>query len=180
VKLTTRGRYSVKALLDLSLQPNYGPTSVQSIAKRQALPAPYLEKLLISMRQAGLVVSVRGAQGGYRLAKKPGQIFVGDILAAVGESITEDFPTAISEVIDVARHSSVNSIDSTNNHATDIPPKKLEIGEPLLAADWVMISLWQRLQSKMQAAVNSISLADLYYDARSWQASQGEESNYTV
>jgi Rrf2 family transcriptional regulator, iron-sulfur cluster assembly transcription factor len=147
VKLTTRGHYSVKALLDLSLQPGYGPASVQSIAKRQALPAPYLEKLLIAMRQAGLVVSVRGAQGGYRLAKKPGQIFVGDILAAVGESIE---------------------------------PVLLAITEPELAADWVMISLWQKLQTKMQVAVNSVSLADLYYDARSWQAAQGEESNYTV
>jgi Rrf2 family transcriptional regulator, iron-sulfur cluster assembly transcription factor len=147
VKLTTRGRYSVKALLDMSLQPGYGPTSVQSIAHRQALPAPYLEKLLISMRQAGLVVSVRGAQGGYRLAKKPGQIFVGDILAAVGESIE---------------------------------PVLATIGESELAADWVMMSLWQKLQSKMQDAVNTISLADLYYDARSWQASQGEEGNYTV
>ncbi len=147
MKLTTRGHYSVKALLDLSLQPGYGPASVQSIAKRQALPAPYLEKLLIAMRQAGLVASVRGAQGGYRLAKKPGQIFVGDILAAVGESIE---------------------------------PILLAITEPELAADWVMISLWQKLQTKMQVAVNSVSLADLYYDARSWQAAQGEESNYTV
>jgi Rrf2 family transcriptional regulator, iron-sulfur cluster assembly transcription factor len=147
VKLTTRGRYSVKALLDLSLQPGYGPASVQSIALRQALPAPYLEKLLIAMRQAGLVISLRGVQGGYQLAKKPNQIFVGDILAAVGESIE---------------------------------PVLQDIGEPELAADWVMISLWQKLQSKMQNAVDSISLADLYYDARSWQAAQGEESNYTV
>jgi Rrf2 family transcriptional regulator, iron-sulfur cluster assembly transcription factor len=147
VKLTTRGRYSVKALLDLSLQPGYGPASVQSIALRQALPAPYLEKLLIAMRQAGLVISLRGVQGGYQLAKKPNQIFVGDILAAVGESIE---------------------------------PVLRDLGEPELAADWVMISLWQKLQSKMQNAVDSISLADLYYDARSWQAAQGEESNYTV
>jgi Rrf2 family transcriptional regulator, iron-sulfur cluster assembly transcription factor len=175
VKLTTRGRYSVKALLDLSLQPGYGPASVQLIAQRQALPAPYLEKLLIAMRQAGLVVSVRGAQGGYRLAKKPGQIFVGDILAAVGESITEDSSAAITEAINVARSRSVDSIGQTN-----ISSAELEMGETLLAADWVMISLWQRLQTKMQAAVDSISLADLYYDARSWQASQGEESNYTV
>ncbi len=175
MKLTTRGRYSVKALLDLSLQPSYGPASVQSIAQRQALPAPYLEKLLIAMRQAGLVVSVRGSQGGYRLAKKPGQIFVGDILAAVGESITEDSSAAITEAIDAVRSRSVNSIGGTN-----ISSAELEVGDPLLAADWVMISLWQRLQTKMQAAVNSISLADLYYDARSWQASQGEESNYTV
>jgi Rrf2 family transcriptional regulator, iron-sulfur cluster assembly transcription factor len=175
VKLTTRGRYSVKALLDLSLQPGYGPASVQSIAQRQALPAPYLEKLLMAMRQAGLVVSVRGAQGGYRLAKQPGQIFVGDILAAVGESITEDSSTAINEAINAVRSRSENSVGKTNLSSTE-----LEIGESLLAADWVMISLWQRLQTKMQAAVNSISLADLYYDARSWQASQGEESNYTV
>jgi Rrf2 family protein len=217
VKLTTRGRYSVKALLDLSLQPGYGPTSVQSIAQRQALPAPYLEKLLIAMRQAGLVVSVRGAQGGYRLAKKPGQIFVGDILAAVGESITEDSNTAITEAIDALRSRSINPIDFGTNceqvwsstrqgsEATSeqtfaarevasdpivadrkaignnkFSATELEIGEPALAADWVMISLWQRLQTKMQAAVDSISLADLYYDARSWQASQGEESNYTV
>ena len=177
MKLTTRSRYSVKALLDLSLQPGYGPASVQSIARRQALPAPYLEKLLIAMRQAGLVVSVRGAQGGYRLAKKPGQIFVGDILAAVGESITEDSSTAISAAINVARSEISIALDASE---TNISGTKLARGEPLLAADWVMISLWQRLQTKMQAAVNSISLADLYYDARSWQASQGEESNYTV
>jgi Rrf2 family transcriptional regulator, iron-sulfur cluster assembly transcription factor len=163
VKLTTRGRYSVKALLDLSLQPGYGPASVQSIAQRQVLPAPYLEKLLIAMRQAGLVVSVRGAQGGYQLAKKPGQIFVGDILAAVGESITSSASESIEPVL--------LAITSGTSAA---------IGEPALATDWVMMSLWQKLQSKMQVAVDNISLADLYYDARSWQASQGEEGNYTV
>jgi Rrf2 family transcriptional regulator, iron-sulfur cluster assembly transcription factor len=146
LKLSTRGHYSVKALLDLSLQPGYGPTSVRSIAERQGIPAPYLEKLLIEIRRAGLVTAVRGAQGGYQLAKKPSQIFVGEILAAVGESIQ---PT---------------SADAGAREA----------------ADWVMMLLWQRLQQKMQAAVNSISLADLYYDARSWQASQGEEGNYTV
>jgi Rrf2 family transcriptional regulator, iron-sulfur cluster assembly transcription factor len=207
VKLTTRGRYSVKALLDLSLQPGYGPASVQSIAQRQALPAPYLEKLLIAMRQAGLVVSLRGAQGGYRLAKKPSQIFVGDILAAVGESITEDSNAAITEAIslrersanEVVRSRSKNSIAFSANceqvgaevaSAPSVAGRgatkknnssaELMLEDPQLAADWVMISLWQRLQIKMQTAVDSISLADLYYDARSWQASQREESNYTV
>jgi Rrf2 family transcriptional regulator, iron-sulfur cluster assembly transcription factor len=168
VKLTTRGRYSVKALLDLSLQPGYGPASVQSIAQRQALPAPYLEKLLIAMRQAGLVVSVRGAQGGYRLAKKPGQIFVGDILAAVGESITEE----ITDLLEPVKPLKLPNITVSTNESI--------LKEPAIAADWVMMSLWQRLQTKMQAAVDDISLADLYYDARSWQASQGEENNYTV
>lgn len=147
VKLSTRGHYSVKALLDLSLQPNYGPVSGRSIAQRQGIPAPYLEKLLLEMRRAGLISSLRGAQGGYRLAKKPSQIFVGEILAAVGESIQ---------------------------------PMLFIDKDADLAADWVMLLLWQRLQQKMQTAIDSISLADLYYDARSRQASQGAESNYTV
>lgn len=87
MKLTTRGHYSVKALLDLSLQPGYGPTSVRAIAIRQDLPPPYLEKLLIEMRRAGLVNSIRGSQGGYQLAREPAQISVGQILEAVGETI---------------------------------------------------------------------------------------------
>ncbi len=152
MKLTTRGHYSVKALLDLSLQPSYGPAPVRAIAQRQALPAPYLEKLLMEMRQAGLVNSVRGTQGGYQLARQPAQIFVGQILAAVGESIT--YGTA--------------------------PPITLESDNVDRAADWVTLSLWRRLHTKMQHALDSISLADLYYDARSWQAAQGEEMNYTV
>jgi Rrf2 family protein len=87
MKLTTRGHYSVKALLDLSLQPDRQPVSVKTIAKRQHIPAPYLEKLLIEMRHAGLVKSIRGSVGGYQLAKKPAQITIGQILEAVGENI---------------------------------------------------------------------------------------------
>jgi Rrf2 family transcriptional regulator, iron-sulfur cluster assembly transcription factor len=153
LKLTTRGHYSVKALLDLSLQPSYGPAPVKAIARRQSLPAPYLEKLLIEMRQAGLVNSVRGAQGGYQLARKPAQIFVGQILAAVGESIAYNYGT----------DTQITSASSSDR-----------------AADWVTLSLWRRLNAKMQNALNTISLADLYYDARSWQAAQGEGVNYTV
>ncbi|MGB7485870.1 MAG: Rrf2 family transcriptional regulator, partial [Phormidesmis sp.] len=63
MKLTTRGHYSVKALLDLSLQPAGSRSSVRAIATRQQLPAPYLEKLLIELRRAEIVHSVRGAHG---------------------------------------------------------------------------------------------------------------------
>jgi Rrf2 family transcriptional regulator, iron-sulfur cluster assembly transcription factor len=147
MKLTTRGHYSVKAMLDLSLQPGYGPTSVNAISIRQSLPAPYLEKLLIELRRAGLVRSIRGSQGGYKLAKKPSNISLGSILTAVGESI-EPFPD---------RHPDATA-----------------------AADWVTLMLWRRLHEKLQQALESISLADLYYDARSWQAAQGEAANYTV
>jgi Rrf2 family transcriptional regulator, iron-sulfur cluster assembly transcription factor len=147
MKLTTRGHYSVKAMLDLSLQPGFGPASVNAIAVRQSLPAPYLEKLLIELRRAGLVKSIRGSQGGYKLAKKPTRISLGEILAAVGETI-EPLPT--------------------------------QIPDATLPVDWVTIAVWRRLHEKIQAALNSISLADLYYDARSWQAAQGEATNYTV
>ena len=147
MKLTTRGHYSVKALLDLSLQPRFGPTSVKSIAKRQELPAPYLEKLLIEMRRAGLVQSIRGSQGGYQLARQPAQISLGQILEAVGETI-EPLP----------RHFP----DATQ------------------AGDWVTFSLWNRLHKKLAEALYSISLEDLYYDVRSWQAALGEETSFII
>jgi Rrf2 family transcriptional regulator, iron-sulfur cluster assembly transcription factor len=150
MKLTTRGHYSVKAMLDLSLQPNYGPASVNAIANRQYLPIPYLEKLLIELRRAGLVESIRGVNGGYKLAKSPIQISLSDILIAVGESMVVD-----------------RSED--NRSAGDN-----------LATDWVTQMLWRRLNEKLQAALASISLADLYYDARSWQAAQGEVTNYII
>lgn len=147
MKLTTRGHYSVKALLDLTLQPNYQPTSVKAIASRQDIPAPYLEKLLIELRKAGLVKSVRGSQGGYQLARQPSQISLGQILDAVGESITP------------------------------LPRYHPNSGQ---AEDWVTFSLWKRLHQKLKEALYNITLADLYYDARSWEAATGEETSFIV
>lgn len=145
--LTTRGHYSVKALLDLSLQPDYKPTSVKAIARRQDLPAPYLEKLLISLRRSGLVKSVRGCQGGYQLARQPSQISLAQILDAVGETIQP------------------------------LPRYQPDTQQ---AEDWVTFSLWKRLQLKLKESLSSITLADLYYDARSWEASQEGENSFIV
>jgi len=146
MKLTTRGHYSVKALLDLSLHSS-APASVKVIAQRQNLPAPYLEKLLIEMRRAGLVHSVRGPQGGYKLARSPAEISLGEILAAVGESI-EPLP----------------------HHQPDAEQ----------AGDWVTFTLWNRLHQKLKEGLYTISLEDLYYDARSWQAARGETTSFVV
>jgi Rrf2 family transcriptional regulator, iron-sulfur cluster assembly transcription factor len=148
MKLTTRGHYSVKALLDLSLQPRFGPASVTDIAQRQSLPAPYLEKLLIELRRGGLVRSMRGVQGGYQLARSPAQISLGQILEAVGEWI-EPFPDSVPE-------------DKPN------------------AEDWVTVAVWKRLQQHLKKVLYGITLEDLYYDARSWQAAQGAETSFTV
>ncbi len=165
MKLTTRGHYSVKAMLDLSLQPNYGPASVSAIAARQYLPIPYLEKLLIELRRAGLVESIRGVNGGYKLAKNPTQIALSDILIAVGESMVVDFPSPR----EAPRTERLRQRSEDNRSSGDN-----------LATDWVTQMLWRRLNEKLQAALASISLADLYYDARSWQAAQGEVTNYII
>ncbi len=114
---------------------------------RQDIPAPYLEKLLIEMRRAGLVQSIRGSIGGYQLAREPAQISVGQILEAVGENL-----------------------NNLPHHTTTANQ----------AEDWVTLSLWQRLHQKLKEALYSITLADLYYDARSWQANLGEEASFVV
>ena len=106
------------------------------------------------MRRAGLVKSIRGVHGGYQLAKNPTQISLSDILMAVGEAMVVDKP----------------NINESTNRAKDTN----------LAADWVTLMVWSRLNEKLQAALASISLADLYYDARSWQAAQGEVTNYII
>jgi Rrf2 family iron-sulfur cluster assembly transcriptional regulator len=147
MKLTKKGHYSVKALLDLSLQSPEGLSSVTAIAQRQNLPAPYLEKLLIALRRAGLITSVRGAQGGYRLSRPPAEISLGQILEAVGEQVEP------------------------------LPRYKPKADQ---AEDWVTFSLWKRLNEKMKTALYGISLEDLYYDARSWQAAQGEDASFVV
>ncbi len=147
MKLTTKGHYSVKALLDISLQPGYGPTSVKEIAKRQSLPAPYLEKLMIELRKGGLVKSVRGLQGGYQLALQPEQISLGKILEVVGE--------------------------------TSLPLPHLQVHSEQVE-DWVTLTIWRHLHQKIIRALDSLTLADLYYDARSAQALQGEQVNFIV
>ncbi|MEL6552453.1 MAG: Rrf2 family transcriptional regulator [Cyanobacteria bacterium J06621_11] len=150
MKLTTRGHYSVKALLDLALQPSGSLSSVNAIAARQQLPAPYLEKLLIQLRQADIVCSVRGAHGGYYLAKPPNEISLTQIFEAVGESV----------------HSVSQAIASSSSSTQ--------------AEDWVTSVLWQRINHKLKEALSSITLEDLYYDARSWQAAQGEDASFVV
>ncbi len=86
MKLTRRGHYAVKALLDLALQGGDRPVSVAAMAQRQGIPPRLLEKLLLALRRAGLVRSQRGVHGGYRLNRPPRAISLAEILAAVGDT----------------------------------------------------------------------------------------------
>ncbi|AWT49372.1 Rrf2 family transcriptional regulator [Psychrobacter sp. YP14] len=89
MRLTTRGRYAVTALLDLAIQDgdSTNAVSLSDIAKRQSISISYLEQLFSKLRKAGLVTSTRGASGGYHLAKPLADIDVMTIITAVDESV---------------------------------------------------------------------------------------------
>lgn len=80
MKLSTRGRYGLKAMYQLALHYGEGPIPLNIIAKKQGLSENYLEQLFSALRKEGLLCSIRGAQGGYMLAKHPQHITVGHIL----------------------------------------------------------------------------------------------------
>ena len=88
MKLSTKGRYAMVALADLALQPKGALVSLAEISRRQDISLPYLEQLFVKLRREGLVDSVRGPGGGYRLARPPAEIRVVDILAAVDETVS--------------------------------------------------------------------------------------------
>ncbi|MFW2542650.1 Rrf2 family transcriptional regulator [Primorskyibacter sp. 2E107] len=87
MKLSTKGRYAMVALTDIALQPSGTLVTLGDISRRQDISLPYLEQLFVKLRRAGLVESVRGPGGGYRLAKPLDGIRVVDVLAAVDETV---------------------------------------------------------------------------------------------
>jgi len=87
VRLTTRGRYAVTAMLDLTLHAQGGPVPLADIADRQSISLSYLEQLFSRLRQCDLVVSVRGPGGGYYLRRASDSIYVAQVIDAVNESI---------------------------------------------------------------------------------------------
>lgn len=80
MKLSTRCRYGIHAMFDLAQNTGQGPQTIRSIAERQLVPEQYLEQIIGVLRREGLVKSVRGAQGGYMLAKPPGEISIGQLI----------------------------------------------------------------------------------------------------
>ncbi|BBU55814.1 MULTISPECIES: Rrf2 family transcriptional regulator [Mameliella] len=87
MKLSTKGRYAMVALADIALQPAGDLVTLGDISRRQDVSLPYLEQLFVKLRRAGLVESVRGPGGGYRLSRPPTEIRVVDVLAAVDETV---------------------------------------------------------------------------------------------
>ena len=87
MKISTKGRYGVTALYELALHYGEGAVALKTIAQNQGISEHYLEQLMAILRNAGFVTSIRGAQGGYMLAKSPDMYTVGDILRITEGSI---------------------------------------------------------------------------------------------
>jgi Rrf2 family transcriptional regulator, iron-sulfur cluster assembly transcription factor len=87
MRLTTKGRFAVTAMLDLAMHANNGPVTLANIAERQKISLSYLEQLFAKLRRGALVESVRGPGGGYNLARPLNKLSVADIILAVEEPI---------------------------------------------------------------------------------------------
>ncbi|MFC1999020.1 RrF2 family transcriptional regulator [Chloroflexota bacterium] len=104
MKISTRGRYGMRAMVDLAIYNGEGPVLLKDIAKRQQLSERYLEQLVLSLKAAGLVKSIRGAHGGFILAKAPNKIRLGEIFQVL------EGPLGLVECVDdPASCSRVNS-----------------------------------------------------------------------
>lgn len=87
MKLTTRGRYAVTAIIDVALNQAAGPVALADVAGRQGISLAYLEQIFARLRRQGLVSSTRGPGGGYELARADADIAIADIIDAVNESV---------------------------------------------------------------------------------------------
>ncbi|WP_412537482.1 Fe-S cluster assembly transcriptional regulator IscR [Marinobacter sp. MIT932201] len=87
MKLTTKGRYAVTAMLDLALHGDQGPVSLADISARQEISLSYLEQLFSRLRRQKLVVSIRGPGGGYKLSRPAAELYIAEVVDAVSESL---------------------------------------------------------------------------------------------
>lgn len=131
MKISTKGRYGLRIMLDLALAPRGEYISIRSIAARQEISEKYMEQIITALSRAGFVHSVRGAKGGYKLAKDPAEYTVGMILRAVEGSL-----------------SPVSCLDK------GIPDCER-------CNRCVTVKVWSRLKDAIDGVVDHITLADL-------------------
>jgi len=87
MRLSTKGRYAVTAMLDLAIHYDEGPVTLADISGKQAISLSYLEQLFVRLKKYGLVEGLRGPGGGYRLARSPEDISIAQVINAIGEGI---------------------------------------------------------------------------------------------
>jgi Rrf2 family protein len=138
MRLSTVGRYALRAIVDLALHAGEGPVLCKEIAKRQEISDQYLSQLLLKLKRANLVRSFRGPGGGYTLVRDAAQISARDVLCAVGETLAPVF------CVDEGQESTCRRVG----------------GCP---TNW----LWARLGQAIHEVLDSVTLADLCERSRS-------------
>lgn len=131
MKISTKGRYALRLMVDIAIHEGETPVRIKDIAKRQEISDKYLEQIVATLNKAGYVRSVRGPQGGYRLAHKPAEYTVGDILRLIEGSLA---PVACLEY-------DVNDCKKQDSCST--------------------IRLWTMLNDAIKGVVDHVTLADL-------------------
>ncbi len=143
MRLSTKGRYGVRAMFELALHYRDGPISLKKIAQQQDISEKYLEHLFASLKKAHLLVSTRGAHGGYRLARSPAEITVGDIVRVL--------------------EGTVSVSDCADESMEDDPCSRME--------QCVVHKVWIQVRDRINEVLDGITLEDMCEEHR--QARQG-------
>ena len=133
MKLSTKGRYGLRALIDIAVNSRIEPVSISSIGERQSMSTSYLEQLISKLKKGEFVDSVRGVKGGYTLAKDADEISIGDVLRALeGDLSPVDCPGISDE------------------------------GDGCSSADFCVTKyVWKRINDSVNDAVDEITLSEL-------------------
>ncbi len=131
MKISTKGRYALRLMLDLALNDNGEPVQIKDISSRQDISNKYLEQIVSALNKAGLVRSIRGPQGGYMLTRKPEHYTVGDILRVTEGSMA---PVSCLEFED-------NNCPREDCCAT--------------------LMVWKKLDEAIKSVIDTVTLADL-------------------
>lgn len=137
MKISTKGRYGLRAMVDIALHDEAEAVSISSISERQGISVSYLEQLLAKLRKAELIKSIRGAQGGYRLNLPPQEITVGSVLRALEGDLR---PVNCAELMDEG------GCESANFCLTKY--------------------VWQKMNDSINETVNRISIQELMNEAK--------------
>ncbi|BEU87863.1 Rrf2 family transcriptional regulator [Selenomonas sp. TAMA-11512] len=135
MKISTRGRYGVTALYALALHNGEGAIPLKVIAESQGIPETYLEQLMGTLRHAGFVKSIRGAQGGYMLAKSPNEITIAHIIEAM------EGPIALVDCLLTSADDEEQFCEKASDCATRV--------------------VWEKVCNSISDVLNAITLADL-------------------
>lgn len=134
MKLSTKGRYGIKAMVDIAMEYGTGRLSVNQLAEKQGVSVAYLEQLIAALKKAGLVDSARGVSGGYTLSRSPEEISVGEVLRALEKT------TAIVDCVDVEGSKCENACSCSAR------------------------PLWLKLQRRIDDVLNTTTIKDMADD----------------